>query len=747
MTMQKQHGSANSDTKLTERRNVEGEYKHSSIQKVQNKEYLIKNACYSVTKYYLCKRNNKRSLLGRKQRSRVARSFLNSYLFSFTNMVTSLFSTSCVLRIIFMSNMRTIELLAPAKNVECGKAAIDHGADAVYIGAQKFGARQMAGNSVESIADLCSYAHRYAAKVHITLNTIIYDEELPDTLALVDALVEAGVDAFLVQDMGLFEEIKKRLPSYIAIHASTQCDTRTLNKAKWLQQQGFNRVVLARELSVEEIKTIHTSLPDLELEVFVHGALCVSFSGVCYASQYCFNRSANRGACSQFCRLPFDLIDNKGLLIKQKSHLLSLKDMNQINNLESLMRAGACSFKIEGRLKDVNYVKNVVSAYSQKLDSIINKYPEEFCRASLGKTKYLFTPNLNKTFNRGYTDYFVKGRQIDIFSPNTPKALGEDVGRVKELRNNSFNVAGTATFTNGDGLCFLHKTIIEGKENIKLEGFRVNRVDGNRLYPYKMPLGLQAGMKLYRNQDQAFEKELSGQTSDRRIPISLYLNGDKDGYTLIANIISENKKKYQVKTKLSFEHQQAKKTQVENIIKQLTKLGNTHYICDTVQIGKEVEQCFIPNSVLSELRRMIVIELNDMIKNIRKQRSYQHYTLKEDKVSILDANSLLYRNMPYLYNISNQKSFNFYNAQGLKYKDMAYELEDKLNRINNKKAGVPNILLMQCRYCIRYSLGYCVKRGGKQPTWCEPLHLRLSDNRQFRIEFDCKDCQMNIFSE
>ena len=312
--------------------------------------------------------------------------------------------------------MRTIELLAPAKNLACGIAAIDHGADAVYIGASRFGARQSAGNSVEDIHELCEYAHRFGATVHVTINTIIYDSELEETIALVRELVEAGVDAFLLQDMGLMSEVKKIVPETVALHASTQCDTRTWEKASWLNQQGFDRVVLARELSSEEISGIHKHLPDLELEAFVHGALCVSYSGICYASQYCFGRSANRGACAQFCRLAFDLKDSDGKTIEHQKHLLSLKDMSQIDNLETLMRSGACAFKIEGRLKDINYVKNVVSAYSQRINEIIGKYPKEFCRASLGRVQYTFTPDLKKTFNRGYTNYFLNGRQPNIFS-------------------------------------------------------------------------------------------------------------------------------------------------------------------------------------------------------------------------------------------------------------------------------------------------------------------------------------------
>ena len=336
--------------------------------------------------------------------------------------------------------MRKLELLAPAKNLECGIAAIDHGADAVYIGAQRFGARAAAGNSVDDIAELCRYAHQFDAKVYVTVNTIIYDHELADTQQLLEELAQVHVDAILVQDMGLLsmrnEQWEMRNDhSSLVFHASTQTDNRTPEKVAWLHSLGFKRVVLARELSIDEIAEIHRQVPDVELEVFVHGALCVSYSGVCYASQYCFGRSANRGECAQFCRMKFDLLDADGRVIERDRHLLSLKDMCQIDNLEALIKAGAVSFKIEGRLKDVGYVKNVVAAYSQRLNQIIKAHPEEYCRASMGRCTYSFTPDLRKTFNRGYTTYFANGRQPDIASFDTPKAMGEYVGHVKEIRS------------------------------------------------------------------------------------------------------------------------------------------------------------------------------------------------------------------------------------------------------------------------------------------------------------------------
>ena len=680
----------------------------------------------------------------------------------------------------------TIELLAPAKNLECGIAAIDHGADAVYIGASRFGARQSAGNSVEDISKLCEYAHRYGVTVHVTINTIIYNDEFEETMALVRELVDVGVDAFLLQDMGLMSKVREIVPDTVALHASTQCDTRTWEKAQWLSQQGFDRVVLARELSAEEISDIHKRLPNLELEAFVHGALCVSYSGVCYVSQYSFGRSANRGACAQFCRLAFDLKDSDGKTIEHQRHLLSLKDMSQIDNLETLMRSGACAFKIEGRLKDINYVKNVVSAYSKRIDEIISKHPDEFRRASLGRVRYSFTPDLKKTFNRGYTNYFLKGRQADIFSPDTPKALGEFVGRVKEIRRDSFNVSSTANFANGDGLCFLSRDPVN--QSIRLEGFRVNRAVGNRLYPFKMPKGLKAGMSLYRNQDQAFDKELSGKTAERKIKIKMWFgtspetspNRSEGGECLTdsrgtiwakAEVIGSATPKQTSNERISNEHsvmlstslggiegglQLAQKPQRDNIIRQLTKLGNTVYECSEVEIVDGADKYFIPSSILAELRRMVVEELDKQILDRQRMTIYRKSV---DKVSghkphITVVNPAQYQQMPYLYNISNDVARKFYEQQGLTKAEPAFEIQypsvdngsestGKSFSIRGDKDAVSH-LLMQCRHCIRYSLGYCVKRGGKKPTWREPLFLELPDKRRFRLEFDCKNCQMNV---
>ena len=641
---------------------------------------------------------------------------------------------------------RPLELLAPAKNLECGKAAIDHGADAVYIGAQRFGARAAAGNSVADIAELCRYAHQFDAKVYVTVNTIIYDDELEDTRRLLEELQQSGVDAVLVQDMALIisrYEIRGTRyenssyadsnlaprTSHLAprksilaprkgfeYHASTQTDNRTAEKVAWLRDLGFSRVVLARELSIGEIRAIHEAVPDVELEVFVHGALCVSYSGQCYASQYCFQRSANRGECAQFCRMQFDLLDADGRVIEHDRHLLSLKDMCQIDNLEALAEAGATSFKIEGRLKDVAYVKNVTAAYSERLNQIIRRHPDLYCRASRGHCRYTFTPNIQKTFNRGYTDYFARGRRPDIASLDTPKAMGEFVGTVKEIRRDSFTVAGTATFANGDGLCFLNR-------DRQLEGFRVNRVEGNRLFPQRMPDGLRPGLRLYRNNDQEFDRLLSKPSAERKITITLSLRPTADGFRLSSGDVFVN---------LSIPHQTAEKPQRDNIIRQLTKLGNTPYECSDVDLPADFNY-FIPSSQLAELRRMLISRYE--VQGARREKC--PHIDKNPKVQYSRTSHLaprtLQKEVSFCDNIANREAASFYGVA----EPTAYEL----------KGGEGP--LMQCRYCIRYTLGYCSKyplSSGNLSPLKFPLYLRLADGRRFRLEFDCAHCQMNVYA-
>lgn len=646
--------------------------------------------------------------------------------------------------------MRTLELLAPAKNLECGKAAIDHGADAVYIGAPRFGARAAAGNSLDDIEQLCLYAHQFGAKVHVTVNTIIYDDELEDTLHMIAQLDEIGVDALLLQDMGVLREVLQRNLWHGELHSSTQCDARSAEKAQWLHSLGFKRVVLARELSLNEIRSVHQAAPDVELEVFVHGALCVSYSGVCYASERCFSRSANRGECAQFCRMKFNLVDSDGREIEHDRHLLSLKDLCQIDRLEQLAEAGASSFKIEGRLKDIYYVKNVVAAYSERLDRLVAEHPGEYRRASFGVSEHHFEPNLKKTFNRGYTHYFLNGRQPDIASFDTPKAMGEFVGKVKEIRGNiSFNVASVSSFANGDGLCFIN-------DEKELEGFRVNRVEGNRLYPHRMPENLRPGMALYRNNDQAFEKLLGGETAERKIPIAIRMKAVEEenlsGVKIsVLGPITCKVADFFYEMPL----QQAKRPQGDNMRQQLSKLGNTIFSAQAVVLDG-VEDLFIPNSVLSILRRKMVEET---MKGIRRMGEKNPSGLKnpsKSQPSFDLAWQPEYAKWTYLYNVANESAKEFYQANGLANVRPAYELRNKSASERGSSLGKSSTackgsssdkgesLIMQCRHCLRYSLGFCVKRGGEKPRWREPLYLELGDGRRFRLEFKCSECQMNI---
>ena len=638
-----------------------------------------------------------------------------------------------------MSNgLRKIELLAPAKNLECGIAAIDHGADAVYIGAAQFGARQTAGNSTDDIAELTRYAHQFGAVVYVTVNTIVYEKELAALEHLLKQLVEMGVDAILVQDMAVLEIYKKLKAEYVArgyrmpaLHASTQTDNRSADKVKWLKENGFERVVLARELSLEEITDIHKAHPDVELEAFVHGALCVSYSGACYASQYFFNRSANRGECAQFCRMAFDLKDSDGETLIEDSYLLSLKDMCQLDRLGDLLEAGVCSLKIEGRLKDANYVKNVVATYSEALNAYIAKHTGKYCRSSYGRCTYTFTPALEMTFNRGFTHYFFNGRQKDISSFNTPKAMGEYVGYVKEIRRGSFNVAGTAMFANGDGLCFFNR-------QKKLEGFRVNRVENNRLYPLTMPKNLEPGMALYRNNDIEFERAMQGKTATRKLQVRFVVDVVNGKLTFTAT--DECGRSANVVLKETPE--KAQKSQHDNIVKQLEKLGNTVWTANEISINNSADEFFIPSSRLAAVRR----ELLEALEDTPVSNHTDKQAVGETATNSINANNTVYADTINIANVANTTAQNYYAAHGVKNAPTAFELNsDYKAGSTTAPSAVPP--LMTCRYCLRYALGYCVKNGGKRPTWHEPLHLEAKNGIRVRLAFNCAKCQMEVYAE
>ena len=605
-----------------------------------------------------------------------------------------------------MIKQRKIELLAPAKNLECGIAAIDHGADAVYIGAPKFGARAAAVNSLEDIAALVEYAHLYNARIYVTVNTILKDEELQETEKMIWALFRAGVDALIVQDMGI---TGLNLPP-IPLHASTQMDNRTVEKVRFLADAGFRQVVLARELSLREISKIHEACPDVPLEIFVHGALCVSYSGQCYVSQACFGRSANRGECAQFCRLPFSLVDAEGRVIVKDKHLLSLKDLNQSDELEALLDAGASSFKIEGRLKDVSYVKNVTAAYRRKLDAIFARR-KEYARASSGSCRYAFNPQLDKSFSRGFTHYYLHGRTKDVFSFDTPKSLGEEMGTMKEERGNYLTVAGLKSFNNGDGVCYID-------EQGRLQGFRINRVEGNKLYPQEMPR-IKPRTVLYRNFDQEFEKILARKSSERRIAVSVRLTDTPFGFALTLTDEDDNS----VTLSLAREKEPARTPQEENLKTQLAKFGNTPF--EAVRIDIDFAgNWFLPASVLADFRRQAVEKL---ISARRINYRRELFVLKPT------AHAFPQSTLTYLGNVMNAQAVSFYAGHGVASIAPAFE-----------RAPAEKAVLMFCKHCLRYSMGWCPVHQRERSPYREPYYLVSTDGKRFRLEFDCKNCQMKV---
>lgn len=605
-----------------------------------------------------------------------------------------------------MIKQRKIELLAPAKNLECGMAAIDHGADAVYIGAPKFGARAAAVNSLEDIAALVEYAHLYNVRIYVTVNTILKDEELKETEEMIRALYRVGVDALIVQDMGI---AGLELPP-IPLHASTQMDNPTAEKVRFLADAGFRQVVLARELSLREIGKIHEACPDVPLEIFVHGALCVSYSGQCYVSQACFGRSANRGECAQFCRLPFSLVDSNDRVIAKDKHLLSLKDLNQSEELEALLDAGASSFKIEGRLKDVSYVKNVTAAYRQKLDAILARR-KEYVRASSGSCRYAFNPQLDKSFSRGFTHYFLHGRTRDVFSFDTPKSLGEEMGTMKEARGNYLTVAGLKSFNNGDGVCYID-------EQGKLQGFRINRVEGNKLYPQEMPR-IKPRTVLYRNFDQEFEKILARRSSERKMAVAIRLADTAFGFALTLTDEDDNR----VTLSLPRAKEPARTPQEENLKTQLAKLGNTPFEAERVDIDF-TENWFLPASVLADFRRQAIEKLIAARRiNYRRELAVLRPT----------THAFPQTTLTYLGNVMNARAASFYAGHGVASIAPAFE-----------QTPVEKAVLMFCKHCLRYSMGWCPVHQRERSPYREPYYLVSTDGKRFRLEFDCRNCQMKV---
>ena len=582
--------------------------------------------------------------------------------------------------------------MAPARDLEVGIAAIQAGADAVYIGAPEFGARQAAGNSLEDIAELVQYAHRFGAQVLVTLNTLLYDDEYPRACALAHELYKVGVDALIIQDLNL---LHYDLPP-IRLHASTQCDNRTPEQVLHLQQLGFRRVVLARELSLQEIKDInnailiHNSKFKIELEAFVHGALCVSYSGRCYLSEVLMDRSANRGCCAQLCRQRYDLLDKDsneildlyGEPIHQR-YLLSLQDMDRSQHLAQMIEAGVTTFKIEGRLKDRDYVTNIVAYYRQLLDQLIDSNPTLAQSSTPSIYQYNFTPNPAKTFHRGQTDYFLHGRTPNMANWQTPKSTGEKIGKVIATRHNSICVqlAHGITLHNGDGICYGDK------------GFAINRIEGDWIYPNNQyplpnsPEGVQlpkVGTTLFRNLDNEFLRSLH---AERRMPINIRFEAVAEGYRLT---IGEKTAVFVA------DHQPATNPEraLQTITQQLSKLGDTDFVAHDIQVFAYEQPCsdtfpyFIPTSQLNQWRRELIAS--------------------HSEASI--------------------------SPQGVQYPIAA-------PAASNSEASNSEAPLMTCKYCILYELGHCRKIN---PMANEPRYLRLRNGTRLALEFDCKNCEMKI---
>jgi putative protease len=594
--------------------------------------------------------------------------------------------------------------LAPAKNAETGIEAINHGADAVYIGAPKFGARAAAGNSVEDLRHLAEYAHLFHAKVYVALNTILYDSELQEVEKLIWDLYRAGVDALIIQDMGI---LNLNLPP-VALHASTQTDNRTLEKVQFLEKAGFSQVVLARELSLEEIRNI-AAQTQVRLETFVHGALCTSFSGQCYISQAISKRSANRGECAQYCRLPYILSDAEGKILQSNKHLLSLKDLNQSGNLENLLDAGVTSLKIEGRLKETSYVKNITACYRQKLDAIFERRPE-YCAASSGETTHFFVPNPEKSFNRGFTDYFLFGRKKDITAFDTPKSIGEPVGEIRDIYGNYFTITSKKTIHNGDGLCFFN--------NHQLTGFRVNKVENDRIYPVEMPR-LDKGTALFRNYDYEFEKTLSKKSAERKIKLDWVLDENNFGFSLTA-VDADH---YSATITFPVVKELAAKDPSGNIREQLSKLGATPF-----KMNNLTNHCrqswFIPSSALGEMRRRAVEALL-RVRKIAWQQPLQAVQPTSHPYPETD--------LSYLGNIANEKAKLFYQNHGVTHIAPAFEVEP-----------AENAPLMFTKHCLKYQLGACTRQKNRK-ILAEPLTLTSGQN-WLNLRFDCARCEMLVES-
>ncbi len=611
-----------------------------------------------------------------------------------------------------------LELLAPARNAEFGIEAIIHGADAVYIGGPAFGARANAGNSVADIARLASHAHRYNARVLVALNTIVKEDELEDARALVWQVYEAGADALIVQDMGLLE---LDLPP-IQLHASTQADIRSLAKVRFLEDVGFSQMVLARELSLAQIANI-AAQTSATLEFFVHGSLCVSYSGLCNLSHAQTGRSANRGDCSQPCRLPYSLADQDGAVIAADKHLLSLKDNDQSANLRALIGAGIRSFKIEGRLKDLAYVKNITAHYRRQLDEIIAE-SQSLRRSSSGSSTFFFTPQADRTFNRGATDYFVNDRRVDIGAFESPKFVGAEIGKVTRLARDSFVVSSKAPLHNGDGISYFDA-------HGELAGLRINRAEpaspGYRLFPLlgtaELPGDLQVGTTIYRNRDQEFERQLEKPSAERRISLQLRLAETPDGFALHLT----DDAGISAVSRLSCEKQVAKNPEaaLKTLRENLGKLGATIYSVGSLELAIS-EPWFIAASAINTLRRDAVAAL-DSARAAAWQRPPRRAPVVPPVPYPEDT-------LSYLGNVANSKARAFYEKHGVSVMAPAYECHEERGEVS----------LMITKHCLRYSFNLCPKQvKGIRP---DPLIL-MNGNEKLTLRFDCKPCEMHVIGK
>ncbi len=624
-----------------------------------------------------------------------------------------------------------LELLAPAGNLESGKAAILAGADAVYVGGPDFSARVAAANRWDDVKSLVDFAHQYYARVYLALNTILFDNELSAAKKAIEKAYEIGVDAVIIQDLGI---LNMELPP-IKLFASTQTDNYDVERMKFLASAGLERIILARELSLEQIKSISAQLPGVELEAFVHGALCVSFSGRCFFSAALSGRSANRGQCQQVCRLPFDLIDTGGKVLAKNKYLLSLKDFNLSGHLEELASAGVSSFKIEGRLKDAVYVANVTASYRKELDSLIASNSDKYEKASSGRVELSFSPDVNKTFNRGYTEYFFSGRKKEpVISPDNNKSLGELIGVARACvppkkikgdlnKDGYFVMEEEHDLKNGDGICWL-------SSSGELIGTNVNLVEEGRIYPNKLPLPTN-GVEIYRNQDLAFERAVTA-GSKRAVRVDWSVRELEKGLSISV----EDEDGNFVEEMFPCEKRIAQKGPAaeDDWRKQLSKSGVSIFYTGEVEFSWE-KPLFAPVSVINDYRRKL---LESLFK--KRKENYPRKTGRRAELEKQYANESFWpvgKKIDYSFNIANSLAKDFYSSRGGEDIEEAFE----------KLPGGKGRRLMTTKHCLRHWLGYCTKNvdNGKAP-FREPLYL-VRDGKKYRLRFDCANCQMEIYGE